>query len=271
MAGWEELRQVFITNGLEELADIITELAQDNLDAPTVIYEELRKTDVYRQRFKGNFDRAAKGLPLLTEGEYINQEIGYAEILNSYSVGTLTNRDTYAKMIAGDISVDELGNRFSVAYDRVTKAASGQDKALLDELKKMYPGVTNNELATSLLLGSEGAKYLNTKINIAEIKAAETETGVKSTLGASFLESQGLNRAQTRVGLSKTAEQKAGYEQASRMFGDQNVEGLQKELEQENLLGQASKRTKRLASQARAQFAGSSGIAPGSLGKKKQI
>lgn len=269
MAGWEELRQVFITNGLEELADIITELAQDNLDAPTVIYEELRKTDVYRQRFKGNFDRAAKGLPLLTEGEYINQEIGYAEILNSYSAGTLTNRDTYAKMIAGDISVDELGNRFSVAYDRVTKAASGQDKALLDELKKMYPGVTNNELATSLLLGSEGAKYLNTKINIAEIKAAETEVGIKSVLGAESLSN--LSRSEARMGLSKVAEQKSGIEQASRTFGESSVEGIQKELEQENLLGITSKRTKRLASQARAEFTGSSGIRTGSLGKKAQV
>jgi len=142
---------------------------------------------------------------------------------------------------------------------------------LLNELKKMYPGITNNELATSLLLGEEGSKYLNTKLNVAEIKAAETETGIKSTLGASFLEGQGINRAQARIGLSKTAEQKTGYEQASRMFGETSTEGLQQELEQENLLGQTSKRTKRLASQARAQFGGTSGITSGSLGKKKQI
>jgi len=271
MAGWEDLKQVFIENGLEELADIITELAQNNLDAPTVIYEELRKTDVYKERFKGNFERAAKGLPLLTEGEYLNQEMQYSKVLTAYSAGTLGTRDNYAKMIAGDISPVELDDRFTVSYNRVTKAASGEDKALLNELKKMYPGITNNELATSLLLGEEGSKYLNTKLNVAEIKAAETETGIKSTLGASFLEGQGINRAQARIGLSKTAEQKTGYEQASRMFGETSTEGLQQELEQENLLGQTSKRTKRLASQARAQFGGTSGITSGSLGKKKQI
>jgi hypothetical protein len=53
------------------------------------------------------------------------------------------------------------------------------------------------------------------------------------------------------------------------MFGETSTEGLQQELEQENLLGIQSKRTKRLASQARAQFGGTSGIRTGSLGKKK--
>jgi hypothetical protein len=269
MAGWEDLRQVFIDNGLEELAGIIAELAQDNLDAPTVIYEELRKTDVYKARFKGNFERAAKGLTLLTEGEYLNQEMEYAKTLTAYSAGTLANRDTYAKMIAGDISPIELDDRFTVAYDRVTKAASGQDKALLNELKKMYPGVTNNELATSILLGSEGSKYLNTKINVAEIRAAETEVGIKSALGAESLSN--LSRSEARVGLSKVAAQKSGIESASRMFGEVSTKGLQKELEQENLLGIQGKRTKRLASQARAQFAGQSGVTSGSLSRKKQV
>jgi hypothetical protein len=55
------------------------------------------------------------------------------------------------------------------------------------------------------------------------------------------------------------------------MFGETSTQDLQKELEQENLLGQTSKRTKRLASQSRAQFGGQSGITSGSLGRKKQI
>jgi hypothetical protein len=271
MAGWEDLRQIFIDNGLEELANIITGLAQDNVDAPTVIYEELRKTKTYQDRFKGNFERQAKGLPTLTEGEYINQEIAYAKVFTAYSAGTLANKDTYARMISGDVDPVELGDRFSVAYDRVTKAASGEDQALLGELKKMYPGITNNELATSILLGEEGSRYLNTKLNVAEIKAAETEAGIKSVLGADFLESQGITRAKARQDLSRVAAQKTGYEQASSIFGETSTEGLQQELEQENLLGQTSKRTKRLASQARAQFAGTSGITTGSLGKKKQV
>ena len=271
-SGWDVLRQLFIDNGLSELADIITSSIQNNgVDNTSLVYEDLRKSEPYKTRFKGNFDRLAAGKNFLSERAYLEQENMYAEVMTPYGASALATRDNYAKFIANDVSVNELSDRFTLAYDRVTKAVNAEDKALVDELKKMYPGVTDNELATSLLLGKEGSKYLNTKINIAEIKAAETETGIKSALGADFISSQGINRNQARAALSKVSEQKAGYEQASRMFGETSTEDLQKELEQENLLGQTSKRTKRLASQARAQFGGQSGIKTGSLAKKAQV
>jgi acetyl-CoA acetyltransferase len=174
-------------------------------------------------------------------------------------------------LIANDVSVAEVSERFAGAYTRVTKAVNSDDKALVDELRKLYPAITDNEIANSLLLGTEGAKYLSNKLDIADIKAAETETGIKSSFGAERLAAEGINRGQARIGLSKVAEKKSGYEQASRMFGETNTQDLQKELESENLLGQTSKRTKRLASQSRAQFGGQSGITSGSLGRKKQI
>ena len=55
------------------------------------------------------------------------------------------------------------------------------------------------------------------------------------------------------------------------MFGEKDVQGIQTELEKENLLGQTSNRKKRLASQARAEFSGTSGIKTGSLGRKAQV
>jgi hypothetical protein len=60
--------------------------------------------------------------------------------------------------------------------------------------------------------------------------------------------------------------------QAQQMFGDTTrPEDLQTELESEALLGQTSKTRKRLESQARAQFSGQSGIATGSLSRKRQV
>jgi hypothetical protein len=270
--GWELLRQIFRDNGLPELADIITQLAQDEgVEAGNIITEKLRQTDTYKQRFQGNTNRLAAGKSVLTEGEYLYQERQYESTMRAYQAGGLATRDNFSNFITNDVSPAELQSRFTNAYTRVQNAVMSNDRPLVDELRKLYPGITDNEIANSLLLGNEGSEYLKGKIDIAEVKAAETETGVTSTLGSSFLASQGINRAQARVGLSKTSEQKTGYEQASRMFGEQSTEGLQTELEQENLLGQTSKRTKRLASQARAQFSGSSGITTGSLGKKKQI
>jgi len=271
-SGWDELKQLFIDNGMAELAEIITNSIQENTaDNPNLIYEDLRGSDAYKIRFKGNFDRVAAGKNFLNERTYLEQENLYGQTLTKYGASSLAKRENYEKFIANDVSNYELDDRFTLAYNRVTKAVNSNDKALVDELKKMYPGVTDNELATSLLLGKEGSSFLDTRINVAEIKAAETSTGITSALGAGFLESQGVRRVKAAEGLSKTQSHIGGFEQASRMFGEGSTEGLQAELEQENLLGQTSKRTKRLASQARAQFSGQSGIASGSLGRKKQV
>jgi hypothetical protein len=272
MAGWEDFKQIFIDNGLSELADVITQLVADyGAESGSIIYSELRKTEPYKARFKGNFDRQAAGKPVISEGEYLYQERMYEETMKAYQAGGLATRQNFASFIANDVSPNELSKRFTNAYTRVQNAVNSNDKPLVDELRKLYPGITDNEIANSLLLGKEGSDYLKNKIDIAEVKAAETETGIKSELGAEFLTSQGLDRSKARIGLSRVAEQKTGIEQASRMFGETSTEGLQKELEQENLLGQTSKRTKRLASQARAEFGGSSGIKTGSLSRKAQV
>jgi hypothetical protein len=273
LMGWEILRQLFIDNGLPELASVIVGIAQDaGADAGSAtITEALRKTDTYKERFAGNRDRLAAGKSVMSESEYLYNEKMYEETMKSYQAGGLATRENFAKFIANDVSVNELQKRFSNAYVRVTNAVNSNDKALVDELRKLYPGITDNEIANSILLGKEGSDYLKNKIDIADIRAAETETGIKSTLGAERLAAEGLSRSQARVGLSRVGEQKTGLEQASRMFGEVSTEGLQQELEQENLLGQTSKRTKRLASQARSQFGGQSGVKTGSLGKKAQV
>lgn len=270
MAGWEDLKQVFIDNGLPELADAITEIVQNNgTQNSNIIYTELRKTEPYRQRFAGNFERQAQNKPVLSEAEYLYQEKMYSETLAAYGASDLGSRENYARFISNDVSPNELSNRFNAAYTRVQNAVQSGDKPLVDELKRMYPGVTDAELAKSLLLGNEGSQYLKNKINIAEIKAAETETGVKSALGAEFLTSQGITRSQARTGLAKTAAMTTGIQEQARRFGEQDVQSLQQELERENLLGQQSVKSKRFASQARAEFAGQTGIRTGSLSRKK--
>jgi hypothetical protein len=272
MSGWEDLRQIFRDSGLPELADLIASIAQEEgVDAGSVITERLRQTNTYKQRFQGNTNRLAAGKSVLTEAEYLYQERQYESTMRAYQAGGLATRDNFTNFITNDVSPVELQQRFTNAYTRVRDAVNTNDRPLIDELRKLYPGITDNEIGNSLLLGSEGTEYLKSKIDVAEIKAAETETGIQSTLGASFLQTQGIDRNKARMGLSKVAEQKTGIEQASRMFGETSTEGLQQELEQENLLGQTSKRTKRLASQARAEFTGTSGVKTGSLGRKAQV
>jgi hypothetical protein len=269
-SGWEDLKRIFKENNLGELADLIAEVAQDEgVDQSNIIIEKVRGTKTYQDRFKGNADRLAVGKAILTEGEYLQNEKLYEETMRSYQAGGLATRDNFARLIANDVSVNEVATRFSTAYERVQKAVTSNDKPLVDELRKLYPGITDNEIANSLVLGSEGSQYLRSKLDIAEIKAAETEAGIKSVTGAESLAGK-YSREAVKSGLKTTAMQKTGYEAASRRFG-QSVEGLQQELEQENIQQIQSTRARRLASQARAEFSGQSGIRSGSLGKRKQI
>jgi hypothetical protein len=264
-SGWDQLKDLFKRSGLEDLADVLTSAIQDyGTDNDALILAKVREAPQYMERFKGNYDRLAAGKNWLSEGTYLQQENMYAEILGAHQAGNLAKRENYAKFIAGDVSINELSNRFDAAYNRVTKAVNSDDKPLLDELRRLYPGVTDSELAQTLLLGTEGSDFLRTKINVAEINAAQTETGVKSVLGADFLESQGIDRNKARQGLAKTGIEAQGFDVAAKAFG-QDPEEIRKQLERENLLGTAGAGTRKLASQTRANMSSIAGTAGGSL------
>ena len=268
MAGWQDLYNTLKANNLDSLADTLKTLGQEyGAEGYQTAINELRQSNPYKQRFAGNEELRKQGKNPLTEAEYISTEKAYDEVLASYGAKDFSTPDNKSKWISGNVSGYELSQRFGVAYNKVTNAVSGDDKALLGELKKMYPGVTDMELTKTLLLGKEGSEYLKSKLTLADIRAAETETGLPSALGAGYLASQGVGREVARAGLSKVSMQRQGLETAASTFGERATpDELQKELESENILGtQAGAKTRKLASQARAQFKGQSGVTTGSL------
>jgi hypothetical protein len=271
-SGWEILRQMFVDNGMPDLADIIVASVKNyGAENDALIYQDLRGSEAYKTRFAGNFERLAAGKSFLSEAEYLSQERSYQEIMASYGANDLASRDNFNKFIANDVSPAELANRFEVAYNKVQKAVDANDQALLKQLRDMYPGVTDSEIAKSMLLGNEGSNYLKNRINLADVKAGEFESGIKSTLGAEYLTGQGLDRANVRAGLSKVGEQITGASLAAQTFGADNPANIQSELEKENLLGQQSGKVRKLASQARGQMSLVSGTSGGSLKKKTQL
>jgi hypothetical protein len=265
---YDEIYAQLQTYGLESLATRLTQLiTQYGVDMKETIKSELRQTEEYKQRFIGNDARRTAGRQVLSESEYLYNERAYTETLKAYNMGDLATQTNFAEFIGKDVSPVELSQRFSMAVEKVQKA----DPALKRQLNQMYPGISETDLARSLLLGNEGSQYLKSRIGQAEILAEASTAGITLQTTAAELEAQGVTREQAAKGLSRISTQKTGLESAARMFGD-NVtpDELQKELESENLLGQTSKRTKRLESQARSQFSGRSGISQGSLSRKSQ-
>lgn len=226
----------------------------------------------YRSRFKGLLDlreraKTQKVSYVPTIAEYITAERANTELMQRYGLNNLANQKTLDAIFAGDVSTSELEERILTGYNAIENA----DSALKRQLAAEFPTLNNSDFLEALLSGPEGAKVLQQKVARAGISAEAATAGIQSALGAEELRRAGVTREQARQGFQQVAQQKAGVEQAGRVFGDVEVGTLQTELEKEALLGQTSKRTKALASQARAQFGGQSGIVTGSLSRKRQV
>lgn len=226
----------------------------------------------YRSRFKGLLDlkeraKTNKVSYMPTVAEYITAERTNTELLQRYGLNNLANQKTLDSLFANDVSTTELEERISTGYNAIANA----DSALKQQLAAEFPTLNNSDFLEAILSGPEGAKVLQQKIARAGISAEAASAGIKSQIGSEELRKSGVTREQARAGFQAVAQQKAGVERAGRVFGDVEVGTLQTELEKEALLGQTSKRSKALASQARAQFGGTSGITTGSLGRKRQV
>ena len=185
----------------------------------------------------------------------------YKSLLSMYGLRDMATNENVDKFLSGNISAAEANARLSAAFEAIQNA----DSFLRQQLGNL--NLSDTELAKALLLGKEGAIELQDRISTANIMAAESQVGLKSTLGAQQLARQGIGRQQAAQGLATTKMQLTGYSAEAVKQGEL-VGDLQKELESENILGLASQRRKRIQQRAVARFSGKSGAIQQSLAKK---
>jgi hypothetical protein len=241
-----------------------------------MMLQDGKTPEKFNQRFSGIFELdkkrdAGQAVYVPSIAEYISGEEEYTRLATKLGMSNLATIENYGKIVGNDVSLDEVRDRIADATSRVNSL----DEATMKQLKVEFPNMTQADLVQSIL-NKETPKDFQTRITRAEIGAEATQAGVVSQLGTQALAAAGVTRAQARQGFQALAEYQrvagTGIQQAQRMFGDTtSATDLQTELESEQLLGQTSKTRKRLESQARAQFAGQSGITTGSLSRKKQV
>lgn len=216
----------------------------------------LRNQQVYKDRFAGNETLKAQGLAPLDEATYLANERQYMETLRSYGLSNLATRDTFAKLIGGNVSPVELQDRVVNVYDRIKNA----DEALSKELQSMRQmfNVTESDLAGALLMGSDGTQILKRKIAEAEINAEATVRGLQSAMGAEELVKLGINRQQAAQGFENVKQATSALDKLSGIYGGDTT-GLQSELEKEQFTGLLSKRRKQLTTKELGTFSGKSG------------
>lgn len=271
--------------GLGDLSGAVTEAVQKGYSNDTIqlIMQDPNSKDplavAFQTRFSANKVRAAAGKPILSPGEYLAAERTYAQVLQSYGVGTLAKKDTMSSFIANDISAAEVADRVGLAIDRV-KNADPFTKAALAEY---YPSLNQTDIVSALLNPEEGLPALKRKVQLAEIGGAASLQGLKTglttttekskqfenittgALGAEALASFGITQEEARKGYQAVAGITPRAEFLSSISGGEDYTRLQ--AEQEAFLGLASAKRAResLTAQEEARFRGQSGLTKTSL------
>jgi hypothetical protein len=181
-AAADELKATLRRYGLEGLFD---NLNQAVMGDPTLVrnadalFGSIRETPIYKERFKGNADRVSKGLPELSEAEYINQELSYKTNLKNLGMpkGFYDTQEAFANFIANDISPVELAQRIQQGYNAVTQASP----EVITQLKRMVPDLTDGDIAAYFLDPTKSGQEIERKARAAKLSASRLNcTGTPS-------------------------------------------------------------------------------------------
>ena len=282
-AGLTALLSSYGIDGIANMVDkIITDYPEaDGEEILNLIRYDQRYNKPYMDRFAGNAIRMKNKLPMLDEATYLQQELSYSKIFKSYGLKNLDTREQYTKLIASDVSVDEVTSRVSLAYDRVLKA----DPTTTEAFRKFYPMLGASDLVSAMLDPEQQLPALERKVQAAEIGGAALRQGLSTSLmdttatsamyknvqtgslGAENLETAGVSASGASSGYGKIATELPTMEKLSSIYGPTMAQYGQKEAEQAQLLGLASAQRKKEALIAReeAQFKGESGVGPGAF------
>lgn len=156
--------------GLEQ--EIRGLLAGGIVDTDAVLFR-LRDTQQFKDRFKANAARAAKGLPELDPATYIGLEQQYGALLraNRLPPGFYDDPSDFEKLLEGDVSPQELQVRIQDGFTRVRDT----DPQIRAEMQRLYGVGTDEQLAAYFLDPQKGAQALQREAQAAQIAARGKE------------------------------------------------------------------------------------------------
>lgn len=267
--------------GVEGLTDVmgkIRELYPDisSDDALLLLKFDPRFNESYLARFQGNKMLMDKGFAPLDDKIYLANEQAYSKIFTAYNLQTFNNRTKYSELIGNLIAPEEVGERVSNVYERITKGP--QD--VMSALKELYPELTTQDLMAYALDPKTQLPVLKRKIQAAEIGGAAlsqgltiaseqgpTKTGApytniqRAALGIDTLVSEGVTREQAVAGYSAVAGVLEGGEKLSSIYGKGYKQYGRLEAEKEAFLKSAEAKAAResLVAREKAEWSGTAG------------
>jgi hypothetical protein len=251
--------------GLGGLADVIRKLVIEGASEATITFA-LQESPEYKERFKANTARLAKGLAVLKPNEYIAVEDSYRQALRAYGLTQFDNDAYVSKFIENDMSPSELNARIQLATERVTNAAPQVRNTLVN-----FYGLTDVDLIAYTLDPKGQLPQIEKQIATAEIGAAAARQGFQDQVGkanAEYLRSIGVTQEQAVRGFADIANVLPTATKLTDIYKD-GLEGYGLEQAQQEVFGNlASERRKRerLSAAETATFGGKSAMSKTALG-----
>jgi hypothetical protein len=254
------LTALFKSYGLDTLAPQIIKMIQNGFSADTIAIE-LQETKEYKKRFAANERRLKAGLSVLSPAEYISTERAYRQVMSQAGlpVGFYDSTSDFENFLAGDVSPSEVQGRVTAVSEAINKAPA----ATKDFFGQWY---NTGDMIAYALDPKKAQPLIEQRIKAAEAAAIAQQSGFSLSQGnAELIGSQGASLNDIQQGVSFLGAEQATTDKLSAIYGGEDVS--QQDLVTEVFAGGAGTARKKLASQERAAFSGSSGQAKGSLNK----
>ena len=275
-SAYDLLFQEFASYGLGSLVEPLKNLISDPTVPPSEFTIRLRQTDAYKTRFASNAKRVAKGLRAISEGEYLELEDRYQDIMRRYGLpqsyytrGDLGRQEGFEKFIEFDVSPVELEERISTAQNRLFNAPPEVMRLMSD----FYGDVISNGDALAYILDPQRAlSEIQRRVTAAEIGAGAVQAGLTTTRQrAEELQRFGITGEEARRGFQAVAEVAPRGTQLAEFYGESPYTQQTAEAEVFGTAGavEARKKRERLVGREQAEFAGTSGAFQGALARDR--
>jgi hypothetical protein len=187
----------------------------------------IRDTEQYKQRFRANELRRAKGLQELPPTQIVNTERALQATLfaNQLPRSFYDSQDDFVNFIANDISNLELQDRIDAGYNAIKQA----NPEAIRQMRDIY-GVNEGELAAYFLDPEKTQPILERKARSAIIGAeARLQAGMQLTQQqAEALATENLSQQQAQRGFTQISQERELYTP---------IAGEQGEITQEEQIG----------------------------------
>lgn len=204
------LKRVLDDYGLGNLGDWAWQQIQGGRSNERII-QDLRETTEYKQRFAGLELRRAKGLPAISEAEYIAYESGVRQMMRAAGMPAdfYDQPDDFAKLIGNDVSVAEMQARVNDGYLAATQAPA----EVRQELQSLY-GISTGGLAAFFLDPDRALPLIERQFAAAQVSGAAQRTGYGALdkTEAERIAALGVGAAEAQQGFS-------ALQQSRELFG----------------------------------------------------